>query len=86
MALTSGSIWRVTRGPNNDWPLALCDYRTVDIHNDTTPNDVVGTDFVLENSILYSNDAHKWYHMQDMCPSDCLVFRQGGLDPNKPGE
>jgi hypothetical protein len=86
MALTSDSIWRVTRGPNNDWPLALCDYRTVDTHNDPIPNDVVGTDFVLENSILYPNDAHKWYYMHDMCPSDCLVFRQGGLDPNKPGE
>jgi hypothetical protein len=62
------------RGPLRDWPLALCDYRTV------TPSDLVPVDEVHKEDILEShgvqyNDAQEWYYLSDMQPNEMLIFK-----------
>lgn len=38
------SIWRILNGPNTDWPLAVCDYTTLDL-DDIETIDYIGRDF-----------------------------------------
>ena len=68
------SIWRVLKGPNNDWPLALCDFQSVD-PADAVLNDVLHEDSVGENELLYKDGGHKWYYLQDQQVDDLIVFR-----------
>lgn len=62
-------------GPNDDWPLAVCDYMTIDTKNDTIPSDRVNTNQLLENQLLFPNPEHRWYYIKGQRPCDLLVFR-----------
>ena len=69
------SIWRLLKGPNNDWPLALCDYRTVNPERDSLSNDILFREETGENMLLKYNGAHRWYYMSDQDVDDVIVFR-----------
>ncbi|KFY01638.1 hypothetical protein V490_00830 [Pseudogymnoascus sp. VKM F-3557] len=69
------NIWRVTRGPNNSWPLALCDYQSLSIPEDLEQVDVVHRDHVGESCVLYYNKNHKWYYLGNQEVQDVMVFR-----------
>lgn len=68
------SIWRVTKGPNQDWPLALCDYQTIH-EQDYEESDIIHRDYVGESARFYSNDAHRWYFLDYQDVDDVVVFR-----------
>ncbi|KAM4056899.1 hypothetical protein HRG_003762 [Hirsutella rhossiliensis] len=68
-------VWRPLRGPNNDWPLAMCDFTTIDPSADVRVNDAIRRDRVDENAILHFNEKHKWYIMKDQSEDDLIVFR-----------
>ncbi|CAN9409405.1 unnamed protein product [Alternaria alternata] len=70
------AVWRPLKGPNNDWPLALCDWTTIDQENDIRLNDGLRKDRIDENSLLHFNQSHKWYYIKNQMPSDLIVFRQ----------
>ena len=77
------SIWRLLKGPNNDWPLALCDYRTVNPERDSLTNDILFREEAGENILLKYNGAHQWYYMSDQDVDDVIVFRNADTDsPN----
>ena len=81
--LMSFSIWRLLRGPNNDWPLALCDYRTVNPERDSLRNDIFFREEAGENMLLKYNNTHQWYYMSDQDVDDVIVFRNAEIDsPN----
>jgi hypothetical protein len=65
----------VLRGPNNDWPLAVCDYTSVDLEADTVICDVVHEQCLGENIILFKNPNHKWYYLGNQDVDDLIVFR-----------
>lgn len=68
------NVWKPLVGPNNDWPLALCDYSS--IHpSDIIQADVLHVDRITENQLLYPNHKHKWYYVENQQPSDLIVFR-----------
>ena len=69
------SVWRPLRGPNNDWPLAMCDWTTINPSTDVRINDAIRRDRVDENAILHYNEKHKWYFMKDQSVEDLTVFR-----------
>ncbi|KAJ3535230.1 hypothetical protein NM208_g7222 [Fusarium decemcellulare] len=69
------NVWRVLAGPNDDWPLAVCDYLSVDIEHDITTNDALHLTRVGENWLLYRNQAHRWYYLSAMEEDDLIVFR-----------
>ena len=69
------SVWRVLKGPNNDWPLAVCDHRSVDLKTEVLPNDVLHEDSVGENWLLHKSGRHAWYYLSDQEVEDLIVFR-----------
>lgn len=87
MKLIPCSVWRPLKGPNDDWPLALCDFRTINIENDFIPNDVVYENSVGEDEFLRSNNSHEWYYMSRHTVDEVVVWRNTNL-PNgeKPRE
>ncbi|CAI6073687.1 unnamed protein product [Clonostachys chloroleuca] len=69
------SVWRPLKTPTDDWPLALCDYTTVDTENDVLLEDAIRRDRVEEISSLHYNENHRWYYLKDQGVDDLLVFR-----------
>ncbi|CVK99418.1 uncharacterized protein FMAN_02260 [Fusarium mangiferae] len=69
------NVWRVLRGPNNDWPLAVCDYQSVDLEVDTIKCDVLHESCVGENVVLFRNQKHKWFYLSSQGVDDIIVFR-----------
>jgi hypothetical protein len=69
------NLWRSTRLPVLDAPLAVCDARTVN------PADLVAADIVYPTrtgeifEVLY-NPAHAWTHFHDMQFDEVLLFKQ----------
>jgi hypothetical protein len=70
------SVWRVLKGPNNDWPLALLDYETINFENDPILNDIVYENSCGENELIMANDKHRWYYLSDQSTDDLIIFRQ----------
>lgn len=68
------SVWKPLVGPNNDWPLALCDYSTIQ-PSDVVPADVLHVDRITENQLLHPNDQHRWYYVENQQHNDLIVFR-----------
>ncbi|KAH7386226.1 hypothetical protein BKA64DRAFT_711457 [Cadophora sp. MPI-SDFR-AT-0126] len=69
------NVWKSFHA-GNDWPLALCDSRTVDRNHDTIPADVVFHNRFVENQRVYYNPAHQWYYVKDLQDDEVIVFRQ----------
>ncbi|KXX77253.1 hypothetical protein MMYC01_204944 [Madurella mycetomatis] len=69
------NIWKVLKGPNNDWPLAVCDAKSVDFATDLVANDVINEQTVGENGLMHYNPRHKWYYLADQEVDDLVVFR-----------
>jgi len=68
------NLWRPTKGPLEDAPLALCDARTVEEH------DLVASDLVYKNRVgeTYSvtyNPAHKWYYAPELRRDEALLLK-----------
>ncbi|KAF7670920.1 hypothetical protein GT037_011048 [Alternaria burnsii] len=68
------NLWRVTKGPNRDWPLALCDYTSVDLE-DVDLSDVIHKDRVGESTRLYFNSSHRWFYLDKQTTSEVALFR-----------
>jgi len=71
------NIWKPIKGPLNDWPLGLCDTRSVDFKNDTIASDVVFDDFVTENLQIFHNPDFQWYYLPDHNTWEALIFKSG---------
>ncbi len=75
------NAWRPLRGPVKDWPLAVCDPRTV------APSEFIpaAIDHYAESDLtkpshsgeIYSmhyNPRHRWFYVADQQPGEVLVF------------
>ena len=71
----SFSVWRPLRGSTDDWPLAMCDYTSIDTENDLVLNDAIKRDHVVECSLMHYNSAHRWHCLKNHTVDDLLVFR-----------
>lgn len=68
------SIWKPLRGPVKDWPLALCDLRSVDTE-DLIPFDEVYIDDVLESYQVHYNPNQKWFYLSEQKSEEVLIFK-----------
>lgn len=69
------SVWRPLQPCLRDWPLALCDARTV------SPDDKVGADLVYpgfegENTFLYFSPNLDFYFVDCQSQDEIWVFKQ----------
>jgi len=68
------NVWRPIRHPAQDWPLALCDARSVD------PADLVATDIVYPDRHgeiygLLHNPQQLWFYYPDMQLDEALLIK-----------
>lgn len=73
------NVWRpVGPHPITRNPLAICDYRSIDVDKDVKPmttrlaNGGI-TAYTLSHN---ANDAHKWYYLSHMRSDEMFVFKQ----------
>ncbi|KAF2786836.1 hypothetical protein K505DRAFT_343458 [Melanomma pulvis-pyrius CBS 109.77] len=70
------NLWKSLQGPGDDWPLALCDVRTVDYEKDVVSQDLVFDNRFNENLRVYYSDKHKWYYYANLQDDEIVVFQQ----------
>jgi hypothetical protein len=73
------SFWKSFQGPGNDWPLALCDCRTID-YSENVAADVVYYNRFTENERLQYSPKHDWYYFKDLGEDEVIMLRQTDSD------
>lgn len=84
------SLWRTFSPPPQDWPLALCDYRSVD-DSEGVPNvkvdvdeiptgdalfaPIPGEEEMAAASIFHHNPAHRWWYFPDMTRDEAIFIK-----------
>ncbi|KAK1240219.1 hypothetical protein MKX08_007661 [Trichoderma sp. CBMAI-0020] len=74
------NVWKPIKGPLDDWPLGLCDARSVDFANDTIAGDIVFDDFVTENLQIFPSPNFQWYYVPDQNTWEALMFKSADSD------
>ncbi|ESK87703.1 hypothetical protein Moror_1855 [Moniliophthora roreri MCA 2997] len=67
------NLWRPISHPALDWPLAVCDYRSVNLKEDLVPVDLVYPDRVGETFNVKYNPEHKWKYLQGITPEEVIL-------------
>ncbi|KAG5764343.1 hypothetical protein H9Q72_007593 [Fusarium xylarioides] len=67
------SLWRPLFSPLQDYPLALCDARSVD-DNDLIESDYIYPNFVSESFLLNHSPEHKWFYLSDQRKDELLMI------------
>ncbi|RPD65551.1 hypothetical protein L226DRAFT_479784 [Lentinus tigrinus ALCF2SS1-7] len=69
------NLWRPISHPAYDWPLALCDYRSVDRHNDVVPTTLKYPDHDGETYSVKFNPGNKWKYLRGMSPEELVLIK-----------
>lgn len=69
------NLWRPIDNPAFDWPLALCDYRSVDAKQDPFPVALVYPDREGETYGVKYNKSHKWTYLHGMTPEEIVLIK-----------
>lgn len=80
------NIWRATTPPPQDFPLAVCDARTVAPSDEVTVKAVTKelSGLVVHDTTSYRyNPDHRWYYFRNMTPEEVIVFKTHDTDPTR---
>jgi hypothetical protein len=69
------NLWRPIDNPAVDWPLALCDFRTVDAENDVVPVALIYPDREGETYGVKHNPAQKWKYFHSVTPEEAILIK-----------
>ncbi|AJP74358.1 hypothetical protein TS85_07885 [Sphingomonas hengshuiensis] len=84
------SLWRTFSAPPQDWPLALCDFRSVGdedavanvkVDVDEIPTGdalfapIPGEDEMMAATIFHHNPAHRWWYFPDMTADEVIFIK-----------
>ncbi|KAI0693929.1 hypothetical protein C8T65DRAFT_744548 [Cerioporus squamosus] len=69
------NLWRPISHPAYDWPLALCDYRSVDRENDLVPTTLKYPDRDGETYSVKFNPGNKWKYLRGMSPEEVVFIK-----------
>ncbi|TGO43680.1 hypothetical protein BCON_1107g00020 [Botryotinia convoluta] len=69
------NTWRPLFDELNDWPLALCDSRSINLEEDLIPSDSVFPETVSETLQVFQNTEHKWYFLDGQKMNEMLLFK-----------
>uniref|UniRef100_A0A0B7K4N7 Uncharacterized protein n=1 Tax=Bionectria ochroleuca TaxID=29856 RepID=A0A0B7K4N7_BIOOC len=59
------NIWRPLVDAVKEWPLALCDFRSVDLEKDLRATDVITRNYIGESFAVHYSPDHLWYSILD---------------------
>jgi hypothetical protein len=80
------NMWRAVTPPPQDFPLAVCDARTVGPEDQVTVTAVtkerIGEIVHDTTGYLYSS-SHRWHYYPDMTRDEVLVFKAHDSDPQR---
>ncbi|KIK39434.1 hypothetical protein CY34DRAFT_808271 [Suillus luteus UH-Slu-Lm8-n1] len=69
------NIWRPISHAAVDWPLALCDFRSVDVKKDLLPVALIYPDREGETFGIKYNPNHQWKYMKAMTPEEFVLIK-----------
>jgi hypothetical protein len=69
------NLWRPISHPAIDHPLALCDYRSVDVKKDLVPVTLVYPDREGETFGVKFNPAHRWKYERGMKLDEVVLIK-----------
>ena len=69
------NLWRPISHPAYDWPLALCDYRSVDSARDLVPTTLRYSDRDGETFSVKYSPEHKWKYLRGMEPDELVLIK-----------
>ncbi|KAI0372006.1 hypothetical protein BV20DRAFT_135666 [Pilatotrama ljubarskyi] len=69
------NLWRPIRHPAYDWPLALCDWRTVDPTTDLVPTALKYPDRDGQTFSVKYNPNHKFKYLRGMEPDELVLIK-----------
>ncbi|KIL59356.1 hypothetical protein M378DRAFT_169423 [Amanita muscaria Koide BX008] len=69
------NLWRPIDVPVLEWPLALCDYRSVDPKTDVFPVALVYPDREGETFSVKHNPNHQWKYVRGMIPDELVLIK-----------
>ena len=71
------NIWRPLIQPVRNFPLALCDYQSVDLSTDLVPTQLHFPAWLKdrENYSLKFNPDHRWYYWGSLSPDEAIIFK-----------
>ena len=79
------NVWRPITAPPQDFPLAVCDARTIDPTDEVTVTAVTAMrgfgEVRFATAGYLPNPAHRWCWFRDMTPDEVLVFKTHDTDP-----
>ncbi len=83
------NVWRVFSKPPQDFPLAVCDVRTVSIadeKNALAVLDLPGEDdpFSSVTTVYHPNPANQWFYFSNMTVDEALIFKAFDTAPERP--
>lgn len=70
------NVWHPLKGPNQDWPLALCDSASLDPERDLEVADYITETASREHCFLYARDSHRWWYLSNQETTEAFIFRQ----------
>lgn len=69
------NLWRPIGRPAYDWPLALCDFSSIDYKGDLVPTTLKYPDRDGETFGVSFNENHKWKYLRGMTPDEFLLIK-----------
>ncbi|ESK84359.1 7alpha-cephem-methoxylase p8 chain related protein [Moniliophthora roreri MCA 2997] len=69
------NLWRPISHPAYDWPLALCDFRSINYNEDLVPADLVYREMVGETFGVKFNAKHEWKYVKGLTPSEAILIK-----------
>jgi hypothetical protein len=83
------NVWRVFSDPPQDFPLAVCDARSVTAADEKAALavlDLPGEDepFSSVTTVYHQNPANRWVYFSDMTVHEALIFKAFDTDEHRP--
>ena len=69
------NLWRPIHHAAFDFPLALCDYRSIDPKTDLVPGDILFPGRKGENNLVKFSPAHRWKYLRGMRPEEYVLIK-----------
>ncbi|KAF9068388.1 hypothetical protein BDP27DRAFT_822961 [Rhodocollybia butyracea] len=69
------NLWRPISKPAFDWPLTLCDFRSIDRAKDLVPIALIYPDREGETYGVKFNPEHRWKYAKGMTPEEIVLIK-----------
>lgn len=69
------NLWRPISHAALDFPLALCDYTSVDVKTEFEPSDLIYPDRKGETNAVRFSEGHRWKYLRGMRPEEYVLIK-----------